>query len=143
MVMVWIVVACGASSGPGASSGSSLTTAEAHDFDCGAYESSAEFEGLNPETRKHLRAMCDIEVDFEHYASERRGCKSDADCVALDASCPFGCTVPVAAKEKAAVQAKYEELRARFHAEGSACDYQCGSAASVTCQDGSCALVEP
>jgi hypothetical protein len=132
------VLACGGAGGKGG--GSTADSADPSSFDCAEYGTSQEFEGLEPETREHLRAMCEIEAEFEQFAAERRGCKTSADCTTVETSCPFGCAVAVATSSRADVTAKYEELSERFRAEGSDCKYECGDRDAAVCVDGSCRL---
>jgi hypothetical protein len=109
-------------------------------FDCHAYGTSAEFEGLEADTRERLRSMCELEAEFEQFAAARRGCKSSDECVTVATSCPFGCATAVASISRDEVHAKFEELRERFRVGGSSCEYECDGAGEAACVQGVCAL---
>jgi hypothetical protein len=135
-------VACGGSAdrSGGAKGGEAAALST---FDCHEYGTSAAFEGLDPDTRNHLHAVCEMELEFEQYASARRSCRVAADCVAVKTSCPFGCAVAVATSSRADVLAKYEEIRQRVHAEGVHCSEACESMPEIACVEGLCRLDAP
>jgi hypothetical protein len=131
--------ACGGAGGRGAQSDAHATT-DSTDFDCERYATASEFEGVNAETRTHLRSMCELESEFQRFVADRRSCKTAADCTTVQASCPFDCAVAVASSERESVTAKYEQLSERFRTEGSSCEYECGDAKGADCIEGVCAL---
>jgi hypothetical protein len=89
------------------------------------------------------RLACNLDEELRTFVAARRSCAADADCALLFSPCAFRCDIPLAAGHRGEIEAKLDELKARYEAQGLLCTQKCRRATAVACDQGSCVDATP